>query len=226
MRLQPGKDAGVDRSSAIDVAAAEDTAVDLPTIEDADTAAGEPDVVLDVPADAQARDLAADTPADTPADAPADTPADAPCLPPFTECCGMCLPPNAGICAPCVSDGGRDAAGDSPAEEDGASATDARFACADAACEADQYCISVYPGVRPRCLPRESNGACPPGTRQGCDPGTSYDGGGCMDDYPIRTCQSLPSTCTSGDPCICLCGLASSGGGCTNTGKLILCAYP
>jgi hypothetical protein len=217
LHMQPGKDAGLDRKDTADVAAAEsDAAIDLPVADGADAAAatGEPDLVPDAPADTQERDLAV------------DVPADATCLSPFTPCCGMCLPPNAGVCAPCDSDGGQDVARDSPAMEGGATQQDARLACADAACETDQYCLSVYPGAVPGCMPHDDKGNCPPGTIEGCGLWDSYDGGGCRPDIPIRSCQSLPSTCTSGDPCLCLCGSAGSGIGCRRSGQEIFCAFP
>lgn len=144
------------------------------------------------------------------------------CPPSSTLCCGMCLPPNAGICAPCESST-QDAAFDTGASDGAADETG--VSCGDATCPADHYCLTVSGGPAPRCLARLDGGVCPPGTQEGCGSVPGSDGG-CLEINTSTSCQSLPISCTSGDPCTCLCGVPGSGSGCNATGRIVYCGRP
>ena len=102
---------------------------------------------------------------------------------------------------------------------------DASFHCGDASCPSDQFCFTAGGGPAPRCLPQLDGGVCPPGTQEGCGMAPSLDRG-CLEINIWTSCQSLPATCSSGDPCTCLCGGPGSGAGCIRAGQAIYCGRP
>lgn len=183
----------------------------------------------DVPLEASGPDITAADVADTASgtdmlDAAADAAPDTGCPPNFTPCCGMCLPPNAGICAPCGL-GIQDAALDGAGGVSDSGLLDAGVRCGDASCPSDQFCFTVGGGPAPRCLPHLDGGDCPSGTQAGCDTSPGYPGG-CQEPLSWTSCQSLPASCSSGDPCTCLCGNPGGGSGCIRAGQTIYCGRP
>jgi len=183
----------------------------------------------DVPLETSGPDVTADDVADAGSgtdvlDAAADATPDPACPPSFTPCCGMCLPPNAGICAPCGL-GIHDAAPDGGSGVNDSAPLDASFRCGDATCPIEQFCFTVGGGPAPRCLPHLDGGDCPPGTQEGCGAAPG-DSGGCQEPLSWTSCQSLPASCSSGDPCTCLCGSPGSGSGCVRAGQTIYCGRP
>jgi hypothetical protein len=188
---------------------------------------------VDVPLEASGPDVTANDFAETVLDtasgtqvldAAADGAPVTSCPPNFTPCCGMCLPPNAGICAPCDLDA-PGAALDSASATNDSALLDASFRCGDASCLGDQFCLNFSGGPAPRCLPHLDGGECPPGTQEGCGTTPGY-AGGCLETLTWTSCQSLPASCSSGDPCTCLCGGPGSGSGCTRAGQIIYCGLP
>ena len=106
-----------------------------------------------------------------------------------------------------------------------ASADAGPFACGSHTCAPGQYCVTRGGGPPPQCFPHADGGACPRGTKEGCQfsPFT-----GCEEvREPSFDCESLPASCPSQEPCDCICHLAPGPmGGCFLTGRQLSCQYP
>jgi hypothetical protein len=92
--------------------------------------------------------------------------------------------------------------------------------CGVRVCEPGQYCLHLYSGQMPHCVPRPASG-CPGGPAEEC---ATAQAQGCIDTGESMTCVNLPASCPPAKACDCLCG--SSGVVCSAGGSFVTCGRP